>query len=166
MIVLARMIRHTTHSWGNAKMDYDTEWLKEFIKKRTLEVWKDSKKPYYLSFIATDLSKNNADYKPIIAPLRLRQWATVTDIDGLKLVVHSKHKAKVGYIPENVEYSFNDEESVKSSEDTVASTNKLRYREADRRPLFSLLESLSKLSNEELETVHIPVKIFVRLFKN
>lgn len=153
-------------NWENAKVSHDVEWLKDFIKKRTIEVWKNSKKPYYLSFIATDLSKSDADYKPIIAPLRLRQWATVTDIAGTKLVVHSKHKAKVGYIPENVEYSFDDEELIKDPEDTVASTRKSHRKEVDRRPLFNLLESLSKLSNEELETVHIPVKIFVRLFNN
>ncbi len=147
-------------------MDHDAEWLKEFIQKRTREVWEEFKKPYYLSFIATDLSKNNTDYKHIIAPLRLRQWATITDVAGTKLIVHSKHKAKVGYIPENAQYSFDDEDLIKESEDATAITKKSHHKEVDRRSLFNLLESLSKLSDKELEAVHIPVRVFVRLFND
>lgn len=163
MSVAAKMIRRIIGD--KAKMEHDAEWLRNFIQKRTKEVWDKSQKPYYLSFIAVDLAKSNIDYKPIIAPLRLRQWATVNEVAGTKLVIHSKHKAKVGYIPENVEYSFDDEDLMEKPETAVVS-KKSHHREVDRRPLFNLLESLSKLSDKELEAIHIPVKIFVRLFKN
>ncbi len=145
-------------------MEYDEAWMKNFIARRTVETWHTHERPYYLSFIATDMGKEGANYRSIIGPLRLRQWVTTTEIPGIKVVAHPVHKAKIGFIPEDKDFTFNDEAvslppMVPKLGDRQPKFSRNRYR------LLQFLDLLSELNDEELRDINIPIKTIVRILK-
>jgi hypothetical protein len=141
-------------------MEHDLGWLKAVIAKRTQETWERVGRPYYISFIATDLAKEGADYKEIIAPLKLRQWAMTADIEGIKAVAHPVHKAKVGFVPAAEKFEFEAEEAVQAEGRT-----RLSKPINTRRSTFQFLEALAALPDEELDQIDIPVGTIVRLLR-
>lgn len=142
-------------------MEHDEEWLKALVARRTREIWDTQKRPYYISYIAVDAAQGGADYKKLIAPLKLRQWAITSEIDGLKAVAHPIHKAKVGFIPADENYEFEDT----SEAGPIVEDNRLTSRPSvkTRRPTLQFLEALSSLSDSELDGVNIPLRTIVRL---
>lgn len=140
-------------------MNQDKDWLKALVARRTQETWPKRQQPYYISFIATDATKEGADYRVIIAPLKLRQWALTVEINGVKAIAHPVHKAKVGFIPAQEEYVFADGEGSQVSE--LAPKDLMRA--STRRLTIQFLEALARLPDEALDEILIPVKTIVRL---
>ena len=140
-------------------MKQDEEWLKALVVRRTQETWEESQQPYYISFIATDSTKDSVDYREIISPLRLRQWAIASEIDGVKIVSHPIHKAKVGFIPSDKEYTFDDAKNPQ----VLRQMNSVVKKTTNRRSTLQFLEALSTLSDKELDEVSIPLKTIVHL---
>lgn len=144
------------------------EWMKDFIRRRTYETWDQYKKPYYLSFVSTDLTKEGVDYRLITAPLRLRQWAAINPIQGTQTVAHPIHKAKFGFVPEGIVFSF-DEKSELVNEASESSKQPPRVRPGKIRGrviLVDFLEALARIAPEEIASVQIPVSVLVRFVKD
>jgi hypothetical protein len=146
-------------------VEHDESWMKEFIQKRTDETWSLSRRPYYLSFIATDMTKAGVNYKPIIEPLKLRQWATTRDIPDTKLVVHPVHRAKVGFVPKQQDFNFETDKPPIPTPPSERVTPQSGGSSRDRYRLLQFFDLLSKLDDEELGEIQIPVKTIVRLLK-
>lgn len=158
-------------------MEHDLAWLKSMIATRAQEMWEHEHRPYYISYIANDSRKDGVDYRDLIKPLKLRQWAITNEIDGFKIVEHPRHKAKVGYVPITAEFSFDDvEPAEEATADAVADegtpepegARKLRTPVVSgpvktRRAMLQFLETLSKLDDDELDRISIPVRTIVRL---
>jgi hypothetical protein len=137
-------------------------------------VWDKLQHPYWISFIAIDALKEDVDYKKIIAPLKLRQWALTTKFDGIRVLAHPIHKAKVGFAPEGEQYEFDEPGVVAAPGDASSSAEKAQGVPAKvsprlfstnrtRRSTLQFLETLSNLSDEELDSITIPVRTIVRL---
>lgn len=157
-------------------MEHDLAWLKSMIATRAHEMWEHEHRPYYISYIAIDSSKNGVDYRDLIKPLKLRQWAITNEIDGFKIVEHPHHKAKVGYVPTTAEFSFDDVDPAEEATGDAAAegapepegARKSRTHAASgpvktRRAMLQFLETLSKLGDDELDQIKIPVRTIVRL---
>jgi hypothetical protein len=139
----------------------DDQWLKDLVEKRTTETWERFQRPYYISFIATDSAKQGQDYREMIAPLKLRQWAMTTDIPGVKVLAHPSHKAKVGFVPADKDYAFEDGAADSTS---VAPTAAPRPQASPhRRATLQFLQTISALPDNELDEIHIPLRTIVRL---
>lgn len=143
-------------------MEPDQDWLKGLVARRTQEMWKVHKHPYYISFIATDSAREGRDYKEVIAPLKLRQWALTADIEGARAVAHPVHKAKVGFVPADEPFEFDDSDADAAA---VGSGSRRQPVNRTRRSTLQFLEALSTLSDDELDGVTIPVKTIVRLLQ-
>ena len=141
-------------------MAQDEAWLKALVARRTKETW-GQRRPYYISFIGTDAAKEAVDYRSIIAPLKLRQWALTVQIDEVKVVAHPMHKAQVGFVPADEEFTFGDE-GVNSTTQSTPITKPSSVNET-RRSTLQFMKALSMLSDEELDKINIPVRTIVRL---
>ena len=140
-------------------MEQDEQWLKTLVASRTQDTWDKRQQPYYISFIATDAIKEGVDYRPIIAPLKLRQWALSVEIEGVKAVAHPLHTAKAGFVPLDKDYTFDDADVAQAS----APSTKGSGRVTTRRSTLQFLETLGTLSDDELDGIVIPVRTIVRL---
>lgn len=139
----------------------DDQWLKDLVETRTLETWEKLQRPYYISFIATDSAKQSQDYRAMIAPLKLRQWAMTTDITGVKVVAHPVHKAKVGFVPADKDYTF--EEGAAESTSDPSAVAPRPPASPHRRATLQFLQTLSALPDDELDEIDIPLRTIVRL---
>lgn len=142
-------------------MEHDADWLKSFIAKRAQESWHNDQRPYYISSIANDVTKLGVNYKDLVAPLKLRQWAMTVDLPATKVITDPVHKAKVGFVPADQEFSFASDDQERGTLGTKAS-KKAPY-SRPRHAILQFLETLDMLSDEELDEVRIPVKTIVRL---
>jgi hypothetical protein len=145
-------------------MEQDEAWLKALVARRTQETWRRLRGPYYISFIAIDAAKENVDYKSIISPLKLRQWALTVEVDGVKAIAHPVHKAKVGFVPAAEEYVFDDTDANAAAK--ASPITRPPFASQTRRSTLQFMEALSTLSDEELDKITIPVRIIVRLLFN
>lgn len=147
----------------------DAEGLANFIAKRADETWDALQRPYHLSLVATELAKQGVDYKHLIAPLRLREWALGYKIPGTRVHADPVHKAKVVFAPENVDHFTSFEEpSVSSSLDAPVSAPVPR---AARVPqarkglrLLRFVDSLAALSEADIGDMQVPARVLVRLY--
>ena len=133
-----------------------------FIEDRAVEKWA-SGAPYMLSSIGTETAVNGDDYRPLIAPLKLRQFVLATEFERIKTVVHPHHKAAVALVPKAADFAFPEvavepQEEIADGEDRVAPARPSRFSPAAR-----LLGILGRLSEEELARVNIPVDLLVKL---
>jgi hypothetical protein len=94
-----------------------------------------------------------------------------TEFPGTKVISDPVHKAKVGFVPEDQNFSFEDKagtDSMYSKEDSDNNfeTDILSKKENKNRARWStlrFLETLGNLSDDELDKIHIPLKTIVRL---
>lgn len=133
-----------------------------FIEDRAIEKW-DSGAPYMLSSIGTETAVNGDDYRPLISPLKLRQFVLTTEFEKVRTVVHPHHKAAVALVPKAADFSFPEvasepQDEPVDGEDRVAPGRPSRFSPAAR-----LLGILGRLSEEELGRVNIPVDLLVKL---
>ncbi len=133
-----------------------------FIEDRAIEKWPDG--PYMLSAIGTELAVSGDDYRPLIKPLKLRQFVLATEFERIKAVPHPHHHAAVALVPKAEDFSFQEAEVGASSE---AGGNDERQPTPSRASAFSpaarLLGILSRLPEDDLARVDIPVDLLVKL---
>lgn len=142
----------------------DPESLNEFIVRKTNEHWEKTKAPYLLSYVTTDLAPLGAHYRNIIGEgVTLKQY--VSGIPSVRVVVHPLHKAKVGLVPANVQFSFEIEPSVRSS-GLVTEPLKRPRMPPQRYIVMQFLNLLSKLPEEDLKSVNIPVHVLAKLVED
>lgn len=135
----------------------DIESFKDFLRKRAQETWVERQTPYYMSFVANDLKKQGINYHNFTGPLRLVQWASKEKIPDTRLVSHPTVKAKVGLIPENVPFEFDDDAQGSISAPRVTSSGKRGQ------ALIDFVEALTSLSEEAAENYSVPSTVLIAL---
>lgn len=76
------------------------------IERLTYETWKNDKYPLLLSELGTFLTNKKGDYRPAIAPLKLRQFIATQLSSKVVLITHPFQKQKIALIPTGEEFSF------------------------------------------------------------
>lgn len=138
----------------------DIDSLKQFIRDRTRKTWDERKIPYYLSYVATDLAKLDVDYRDYTGALKLSQWASSTEFPDTKFVAHSIQKAKMGFVPADVDFSFENTVSLSGRNSRTAAPRR------DGRALQKFVECLADLPEELLADFQVPARILIALSKN
>lgn len=136
----------------------DLASFKEFLRDRTHETWDELKIPYYLSVLGSDLEKKGVKYRDFTGPLRLAQWLAHEKIPETKLIVHPHHKAKVGLLPSEVIFNFEEDDSGES-------IKKSQKRNQSEKALIDFVKAFSVLPEEALESYEIPAKILLAFLK-
>jgi hypothetical protein len=139
---------------------HDLDTFKAFLRDRARETWDERQIPYYLSIVATDLKRLGQDYHNFTGPLRLAQWAAREDIIGTKLVSHPTIKAKVGFLPDDVEFDFENSSPPSQTVTKVRSTPKRGQ------ALIKFVESLRVMPETAMAELTIPAKVLVSLLNN
>lgn len=137
----------------------DIESFKQFIRERTRETWEGRGTPYYLSFVATDLKRLEVDYRQLVAPLRLSQWAAANEIPETLLVTHPTQRARIGFIPADSGFEFEKEEH-------PAATATSEIKGGRGRALTQFVQSLSNLPDSAVEDFSVPAKTLIALLKH
>lgn len=137
----------------------DLEGFKSFLTDRARETWDERQIPYYLSIVATDLKRRGLDYHQFTGPLRLAQWAAQEDIPGAKLVTHPTIKAKVGFLPDEVQYDF---------DNPPAPSQPAKVKMPSRRgqALTKFVESLAAMPEAAMAELFIPAKVLISLLRD
>jgi hypothetical protein len=123
--------------------------------------WTSNKKPILLSSIPPELEKKitDANYKDFLEGKSIKQFIKLTEAKfEYKLIEHPTQKAKIGLVPSTADYNFPtiSAESEKKPSDAGSKT---------KNEGIALIKILSKLSDEDLEKITIPVSVIVKLFK-
>ena len=144
-------------------MEFTKETLADVITKKTQEHWDDKQTPFLLAHVVPAIVKEGFDYKALIAPLSLKQFAS--GMNGkVKVIQHSSHKARVGLIPANEEYSF-EQLPVTTPKQAAKDDIVNRGPRSNKYVVLNFLQALSDLSDEELEKVVIPASVLAKLLK-
>jgi hypothetical protein len=139
---------------------HDLDSFKTFLRDRARETWEERKIPYYLSIVATDLKRQGVNYHEFTGSLRLAQWAAKEEVPATKLVTHPTIKAKVGFLPEEIEYDFENP--------PVPSQATTKTRSASKRgqALVKFVESLAAMPETARAELTIPAKVLVSLLND
>jgi hypothetical protein len=111
--------------------------------------------------ISLDLMTEGVEYKKIIEPQTLKQF--VNTISDVRLVVHPTQKAKIGIVPANANFSFENGVSDTGKTDSDQRSTKSQKQANPKFILIQFLQMLSKLDDETLNEVHIPVRVLARI---
>lgn len=76
------------------------------IETSTNEAWATKKYPLLLSELGVELTKQKGDYRPAIAPLKLRQFIATQLSNKVVIITHPKQPQKIALIPAGEEFSF------------------------------------------------------------
>lgn len=131
--------------------------LKEALINATQDFWAACGSPLLLSNLPNSLSeKGIADYKSILGNISLKSFvSTLANQGNLKVVTHPQHRAKIGLIPAEESYDFlQDENAVKQKQKFSGDSHAVR-----------LLDILSKLDDQDLVNLDIPVSVLAKLHR-
>jgi hypothetical protein len=138
--------------------------IADHIVQRTLETWERKKEPYLLSQISTELSPKGLNYKSVLgAGTTLKQF--VSTLPGVRVVIHPIQKAKVGLVPADSGFSFEIEPGVGAGGGLDDRPRRARV-PSRKYVVMQFLDALSKLPEEELKSVNIPVHILAKLIED
>jgi hypothetical protein len=146
-----------------AHVEATPEGIGEFIVMRARELWQEKKSPLLLSKIDPELKLHGINYKDILPQgTSLRQFVSTLD-NKLRIVVHPIHKAKIGVVPHDSTFVFEAEPTVKPG---PAIERQKKIRQPNQRFIvMQFLTALSRLNEEERNSVVIPVQILARLME-
>ena len=138
------------------------ESLVNKINEAVSAFWAAKKRPLLLSSLPNELiAAGISDYKDI-ADGNLKKFIELSTEDGTyKLIEHPTQRAKIGVMPKEFDDFEYDSVSNKKSTAKRPSRPPLACEEST----VAFLKSLSKLSDEELESIVIPTKVLVKLFR-
>jgi hypothetical protein len=140
------------------------ESIARFISRRTIAEWRNSSKPYMLNQISPELMSKDIDYKKVIYPLTLKQFAMSIGPD-VKMIIHPTQKSKIGLVPKDQMFDFQGTEAESDfSQRTSSSSPKKHYKISRAKfAVLNFLDALNKLDDKELESVVIPVSVLAKL---
>ncbi|APP99939.1 hypothetical protein PsaNZ63_00965 [Pseudomonas syringae pv. actinidiae] len=133
------------------------EQLKDTLIHATRDFWAAYSNPLLLSNLPSSLSeKGIADYKSILGNTSLKAFvSTLAEQGHLKVVTHPQHRAKIGLIPAEESYDFpQEEDAVKQKQKYTGDSHAVR-----------LLDILSKLDDQDLVNLNIPVSVLAKLHR-
>ena len=129
--------------------------LGAFLKEKAAENWKNEA-PYLLSSLAPDLRLESVSYREVIgADETLKQFVQRTgETYGYKIVQHPSQKPKVGIVPADADFEF---------EDTGQKPLQERRSGPPDGVLYNFLRALGKLPASEIDKIVIPTSVLVKL---
>lgn len=132
-----------------------------FLKTQADSNWQSSQEPFLLSQAAPGMKASGLDYQAILGDERLKAFVKRTEEQGgYRLVSHPVQKPKIGIVPAGETFEF-------SADDLGDGGERIPYRrpEASQSDYSSraIVRALSRLSDEELDQIVIPTRIFVKL---
>jgi len=129
------------------------------VAKIVSEHWRIEKNALYIADIPTKIREaKGIDYKEIIGDERLKAFALDTEgAESYKVVMHPRQKAKIGLVPYDVEFSF--QEEPKNNGTKILHDISHNSRETT----LSFLEIINKLPLQEKASIQIPVHIIAKL---
>jgi hypothetical protein len=133
------------------------EELARRITSMASAFFRDTGQPYLLSRIPPDL--DGLAYKDIVGEQTLKEF--IEGLSELRIVRHPTQKAKIGVVPASAEFSFGDASDAAFAGRPIEGPQKRRSPASN--ALMSLLQALAHLEPEEVDTVHIPVRIMIKL---
>lgn len=143
-------------------VDPSENGLKAFLKAKAIERWDNDSPPYLLSNLPSDLKPEGVDYREILGEEKLKAFAKRTEgAETYKLVEHPTQKAKIGLVPSNSNFEFLVDETL--NEEPDINTAQRPKRSEGTRAVLDFLHTLSKLTDDELNQIIIPTKIWVKL---
>jgi hypothetical protein len=87
------------------------------IEKYTKESWDKTKYPLLLSELGMELTKKKGDFRPVIAPLKLRQFIASQLSGKVVVITHPRQAQKIAVIPAGEEFSFVERGKVRTEVD-------------------------------------------------
>jgi len=133
--------------------------LAEKIEALAAENWKDTKEPLLLSRLGPKIKELGFDYKVILEGQGLRHFVA-SEIPTLTVAQHPSQYAKVGIHPSTETFSYDDASTEPKQE--PSDLDRLRK---SRRAFYGFIQAISELPPEEIEGVHIPARVIVRLLE-
>lgn len=122
--------------------------------------FKEDGQPILLSklqpIVINKMSKEK--YEKLLNGRTLKQFlqATSSNESGYRVVIHPNQAAKIGVVPFDSEFSYDENHSHTEKSAPQKSSDRVQ----------ALLKILSSLSDQDLEKIDIPVTVFVKLYKN
>lgn len=143
----------------------DKNKLIKAIEEETKAIWDNQRKPWLLSDVGPFLTKKDIPYKDLISPLTLKKF--VDGLDGrVKVVQHSSRRARVGLIPADKTYSFDEEiQSVTPTPHEQVSASRPPSR-STKYAVINFLHAISTLDEADLDKIIIPTSVLAKLFKD
>lgn len=128
--------------------------LIDFIKDSIKNKWEVDQFPLLTSELGNRLSYEQRQ----AIGLPLTQWLE-KNLDSLnaKIVVHPKFTAKIGLIPKDKDFFFENQDI-----NNETSVNKKRD---EKDGVIELLSRLERLSSEEMASISIPLNVVIKLLK-
>jgi hypothetical protein len=150
---------------NNVSIEPTREGIAKFLVDRTTEQWEKNKEPYLLSDVVPELQARGINnYRDILGPgVTLKVFAG-TLADQLKIVTHPIHKSRVGLVPPTSDFVFHAEPTV-GPVHAKEQTKKKPRQPSQRFIVMQFLAALSRLSEEEIKSVNIPVNVLARLME-
>lgn len=143
----------------NTEVNSTEQDLIEFLNHKAASTWQAFQKPYLLSLAVTDMRATGMEPEPVLQGERLKEFAHRTSSYAsaeYKIVQDSKVKARVGIIPKNESYKYQENPGKNNKEEIKTNTSGDDI-------LYRLLRKLSELSQEEQSSVVIPLNILIKL---
>lgn len=121
--------------------------------------WQTKGQPVLLSNLPALLAGDESDYKDFLGNQSLKQFIKDTEAESkYKLITHPTQSAKLGLAPLPVGANFQFEES--SPPDQPSTSER-----SSEKALIDFLKALKKLPASDLEEVHIPIAVLVKMMK-
>ncbi|MBZ9860858.1 hypothetical protein [Mesorhizobium sp. CA12] len=133
-----------------------------FLKSQAESNWQSSQEPFLLSQATPALKAAGLDYKAILGEERLKAFVKRTeDQGGYRLVSHPVQKPKVGVVPAGENFEF-------QADDLGQGTERPSHRRAEAGmpsdySSRAIIRAFARLSDEELDQIVIPTRVFVKL---
>ena|SRR5690348_12121290 len=145
------------------KVEPTPEGIANYIRKRTHEEWEQKSSALFLSNVSPELLLRGVNYKEVLPKgTTLKQF--VSTLDDLRIVGHPLQKSKIGVVPKESPFTFEIEPTVGPS---ASNQKPKKSRQPNQRFIVSqFLAALSRLSEEEIKQVTIPVHILARLMED
>jgi hypothetical protein len=123
--------------------------------------WQNKRQPVLLSNLPPLLAGDESEYKNFLGKQSLKEFIKDTEAEAnskYKLIIHPTQSAKLGlaHLPDGANFQF--EES--SAPDQPPSSDR-----SSEKALICFLKALKKLPASELEKIHIPVAVLVKMMK-
>jgi hypothetical protein len=137
----------------------DLDTFKTFLRDRARETWDERQSPYYLSYVATDLKKLGVDYRELVGPLKLSQWAASSEVPDTVLVSHPTQRARIGFVPSDSGFEFDTAEAASEGESRPKGPN------VRTRSLVQFVQTLADLPEDAVADLSVPAKTLIALLQ-
>jgi hypothetical protein len=132
-----------------------------FLRAQADSSWKSAQEPFLLSQAPPGMKATGLDYRAILGDERLKAFVKRTEgPGGYRLVSHPSQKPKVGIVPAGENFEF-------QADDLGEGTERVPHRRTEGAQSDyssrAIVRALSRLSDDELDQIIIPTRIFVKL---